>query len=174
MRRHENAFLRGGGNSISEDDRERDNPGGIRVPPPAIYLSGLIAGFALDRTAVLPTLPGRLSRPPGLALAIAGILLAGWFGRTMRSSGASFRLDEPAERLLTGGPFQYSRNPGYLSFALIYAGVSLLTRSSWSALFLPVVLTVIRVRVIEQEERYLEREFGGEYRGYKARVRRWI
>ena len=92
----------------------------------------------------------------------------------MRSSGTSLRLDEPAERLLTGGPFRYSRNPGYLSFTMIYAGVSLLARSSWSVLFLPVVLAVIRARVIEREERYLERELGEEYRAHKSRVRRWI
>ncbi|WP_228282429.1 methyltransferase family protein [Rubrobacter tropicus] len=72
------------------------------------------------------------------------------------------------------GPFRHSRNPGYLSFAMIYPGISLLARSSWSLLLLPVVLAVIRVRVIEQEERYLEREFGREYLGYKARARRWI
>ena len=159
---------------MAEDDRGTDNPGGIRVPPPAIYLSGLIAGLALDRTAALPTLPGRSSRPPGPALAVAGILLAGWFGRAMRRSGVSFRLDEPAEKLLTEGPFRHSRNPGYLSFAMIYAGVSLLAKSSWSILLLPVVLTVTRLRIIEQEEQYLEREFGKEYRDYKARVRRWI
>ena len=128
----------------------------------------------MDRTPALPALQGRSSSPPGLALAVAGILLAGWFGRTMRRSGTPFRLDEPVDELLTEGPFRYSRNPGYLSFAMIYAGSALLARSSWSVLLLPVVLAVVRLRVIEQEERYLEREFGEEYLVYKARVRRWI
>lgn len=83
-------------------------------------------------------------------------------------------MNEPVDELLTEGPFRYSRNPGYLSFAMIYAGSALLARSSWSVLLLPVVLAVVRLRVIEQEERYLEREFGEEYLVYKARVRRWV
>lgn len=83
-------------------------------------------------------------------------------------------MNEPVDRLLTEGPFRYSRNPGYLSFAMIYAGLALLARSSWSVLLLPVVLAVIRLRVIEQEERYLKREFGEEYLIYKARTRRWV
>lgn len=40
-------------------------------------------------------------------------------------------------------------------------------------LLLP-VLAIIRRGVIEPEERYLGRGFGGEYTRYKARVRRWI
>lgn len=144
------------------------------MPPPFIFLGGLISGLALDRLAGLPSPPGGPSRAVGLVLGAAGALLAGWFGSTMRGSGTPFRLNEPSDRLLTEGPFRYSRNPGYLSFAMIYAGISLLSRSPWSMLFLPVVLAVVRARVIEKEERYLEREFGEEYLGYKARVRRWI
>jgi protein-S-isoprenylcysteine O-methyltransferase Ste14 len=32
----------------------------------------------------------------------------------------------------------------------------------------------MRRGVIEREERYLERNFGGEYLNYKERARRWI
>lgn len=159
---------------MGRDAGRRDNPGGVLVPPPLIYLGGLISGLWLGRSVPLPDLPGGPSRAVGVALVTVGALLAGWFGRTMRDSGTPFRLDEPADELLTDGPFSYSRNPGYLSFAMIYAGISLLARSSWSMLLLPVVLKIIKTRVIEQEENYLEREFGERYLTYKARVRRWI
>jgi len=39
---------------------------------------------------------------------------------------------------------------------------------------LPLVLIVIQRQVIAREERYLEAKFGGDYRRYKAEVRRWL
>ena len=164
----------GEGDKPTQNGETPDNPGGVLVPPPLVFLCGLVAGLALDRTVRAPALPEGLARLFGSALGGAGILLAGWFGRTMRSSGTPFRLNEPSGELLTRGPFRYSRNPGYLSFAMIYAGASLLARSSWSLLLLPAVLLIIRTRVIEKEERYLERAFGDEYLAYKARVGRWV
>ncbi|HVE99875.1 MAG TPA: isoprenylcysteine carboxylmethyltransferase family protein [Rubrobacteraceae bacterium] len=86
---------------------------------------------------------------------------------TRRSTG-------PTSNLVTNGPYRYTRNPGYLSMALIYAGISNRTSSLWSILLLPVASLVIRYGVIEREERYLERVFGEEYLSYKARVQRWI
>jgi protein-S-isoprenylcysteine O-methyltransferase Ste14 len=92
----------------------------------------------------------------------------------MRRAGTPFRLDEPAEVLVMDGPFRFSRNPGYLSFAMIQGGISCLTNSLWAALLLPATVAIIRRRVVEREERYLEREFGEQYLRYKARVRRWL
>jgi hypothetical protein len=39
---------------------------------------------------------------------------------------------------------------------------------------LPFVLDVMRRRVIERAERYLERIFDEEYLRYKARIRGWV
>ena len=57
---------------------------------------------------------------------------------------------------------------------MIQGGVACLANALWAAVLLPPTLAVIRRRVIEKEESYLEREFGEEYLRYKARVRRWI
>jgi protein-S-isoprenylcysteine O-methyltransferase Ste14 len=72
------------------------------------------------------------------------------------------------------GPFRHTRNPGYLSLTMIYAGLASLANALWAILLLPAALLVIQRGVIEREERYLERRFGEEYLRYKARVRRWI
>jgi protein-S-isoprenylcysteine O-methyltransferase Ste14 len=76
--------------------------------------------------------------------------------------------------LVTDGPFRYTRNPAYLSMAMIYAGISSLANALWAMLLLPATLLVIQRGVIEREERYLERKFGDEYLRYKAGVRRWV
>jgi len=94
--------------------------------------------------------------------------------RTIEKAGTPIRTDRPVERLVTDGPFRYTRNPGYLGLAMLYAGIAVLRNSLWAILLLPVVLYVIQREVIGREERYLERTFGEEYLAYKARVRRWV
>jgi len=88
--------------------------------------------------------------------------------------GEPFVADKPTSTLITDGPFGYSRNPGYLAGAMVYAGIASLTNVLWVFLLLPVVLLTMRRTAIEREERYLEGKFGEEYLRYKARVRRWI
>ncbi len=100
--------------------------------------------------------------------------LLGWFLKTMRDADAPVRTDKPVPRLTTEGPFRYSRNPAYLSLAMIYVGIAVLRNALWAILLLPLVLIVIQREVIGREERYLERTFGEEYLDYKTRVRRWV
>jgi protein-S-isoprenylcysteine O-methyltransferase Ste14 len=152
---------------------ERDNPG-IKFPPPLIYLLPLLLGSTLNRKAHLPFLPRGVVRIVGWPLIGSGVLIAGWWRKTMRDADAPVRTDRPVPRLTTAGPFGYSRNPAYLSLAMIYAGIAVLRNSLWAMLFLPLVLYVIQREVIGREERYLERTFGEEYLAYKARVRRWV
>jgi protein-S-isoprenylcysteine O-methyltransferase Ste14 len=152
---------------------EQDNPG-IRVPPPPIYLLALLLGLLLDRRAHLPFLPRGVARVLGWPLVGGGMALAVWFARTMRSADTTMHINKPASSLIQQGPFRYSRNPGYLSLTMLYAGIAVLRNALWAILLLPLVLYVIQREVIEREERYLERTFGEEYLAYKARVRRWM
>ena len=94
--------------------------------------------------------------------------------RTIEKAGTPIRTDRPVPRLVTDGPFRFTRNPEYLGLAMLYAGIALLRNSLWAILLLPVVVYVIQREVIGREERYLERTFGEEYLAYKARVRRWV
>lgn len=152
---------------------EGDSPQ-IRIPPPLIYLAPLVSGLLLDRRFHVPFLPRNGARVVGWTLLIGGILLSSWFRRTMREADAPLRTDKPVPRLATGGPFRYTRNPGYLSLAMFYAGVAVLRNALWAILLLPAVLSVIQREVIGREERYLARTFGDEYLQYKASVRRWV
>src|SRR5215211_4919357 len=152
---------------------ERDKPG-IRVPPPPIYLLALLLGLLLDRRAHVPFLPRGVARVLGWPLVGGAMALAAWFGRTMRSADTSMHINKPVSSLVQDGPFRYSRNPGYLSLTMLYAGIAVLRNALWAILLLPLVLYVIQREVIEREERYLERTFGEEYLNYKRRVRRWV
>ena len=152
---------------------DQDNPA-IRVPPPLVYLLALLLGLLLDRRFQVPFLSRRVARVLGWPLVGGGMALAAWFARTLHSADTTLRIDKPVSSLVQDGPFRYSRNPGYLSLTMIYAGIAILRNALWAILFLPLVLYVIQREVIEREECYLKRTFGEEYLAYKGRVRRWV
>jgi protein-S-isoprenylcysteine O-methyltransferase Ste14 len=147
---------------------------GVVAPPPLIYLGPLVLGLLLNKRFPINFLPPRIARSLGWPLLGGGVLLIGWFEWAMRHAGTPASPYKPVSRVVTEGPFRYTRNPGYLAMATIYAGIASFANALWAILFLPVALLAIQRGVIEREERYLERKFGEEYRLYKARVRRWI
>src|SRR3954454_5814254 len=65
-------------------DGDRDNPGGIAVIPPYVYLGTLLLGLLFDRKLPAPLLPRGMARSLGWLLLGGGIALAVWFSRTMR------------------------------------------------------------------------------------------
>ena len=119
-------------------------------------------------------MPRGIARGLGWSLLGAGALLLVWFEWAMWQADTSSNPYKPVKHIATEGPFRYTRNPGYLSMAMIYTGIASLANALWAILLLPGALLVIQRGVIEREERYLERKFGEEYLRYKARVRRWI
>lgn len=145
------------------------------VVQPMRFLFGLfVSGVLLNRLFPNRLLPHRAARVLGWSLLCGGIALTSWFQWTLRRNDTSVAYKEPASNLVTDGPFNYSRNPGYLSAVLIHAGIAALANKRGMALLLPVHVLLIHYGVIEPEERYLEREFDGEYLDYKTQVRRWI
>jgi protein-S-isoprenylcysteine O-methyltransferase Ste14 len=152
---------------------EQDNPGGW-LPPPLTYLLTLLLGLVLDRRFHTPFLPHGVARVLGWPLVGGGMALATWFIRTMRGADTTLEVNKPVSSLVQDGPFRYSRNPGYLSLAMIYAGIAILRNALLAIVLLPLLVVVTQRELIEREERYLERTFGEEYLAYKRRVRRWV
>jgi protein-S-isoprenylcysteine O-methyltransferase Ste14 len=152
---------------------DQDNPGDW-APPLLTYVLTLLLGLVLDRRLHLPVLPHRVARVLGWPLVGGGMALATWFIRTMRGADTTLDVNKPVSRVVQDGPFRHSRNPGYLSLAMIYTGLAILRNALWVILLLPLVLVVTQRELIEREERYLQRTFGEEYLAYKRRVRRWV
>jgi protein-S-isoprenylcysteine O-methyltransferase Ste14 len=155
-------------------DRPAEGPG-VKFPPPLLYLALLILGILLSVWYPVHFLPSALAWTLGGIILAGGMLLGPIWGiRTLRDAGTTIRPDKPAAKLVTDGPFRFSRNPLYLALTLMYAGIALMADSIWALLLLFPMTFIMTRFVIQREEDYLARTFGEDYERYKKSVRRWI
>jgi protein-S-isoprenylcysteine O-methyltransferase Ste14 len=152
-----------------------DKGAGVKFPPPLLYLAFLALGIFVSVWYPVHLFPSALAWTVGGPILVGGVVLGPIWGiRTLRNAGTTIRPDRPTAKLVTNGPFRFTRNPLYLALTLIYAGIALIAHSIWALLLLfPVTLIMTRF-VIQREEEYLSRAFGAEYDRYKMSVRRWI
>lgn len=119
--------------------------------------------------------PALTSLIVGLAVAAAGEFLraAGVFyvGSETRVTGAV-----GASRLVTSGPFAYTRNPLYVGNILIYLGIGIMSMALFPWLQLAAFAWFIfqYTLIVKEEERFLRGKFGQEYIDYCARVPRFL
>jgi protein-S-isoprenylcysteine O-methyltransferase Ste14 len=88
-------------------------------------------------------------------------------------AGGTPGMDAMPERIIAAGPYRYTRNPMYLGHLIFMVGL-VLTFRSWFALILLIARAAWFQRRVVQDERRLERTFGGEYSEYRTQVKRWV
>jgi len=113
---------------------------------------------------------------PGLGYGVVGLGLglAVWSLAVMLRAGTDPRPDKPDAALLERGPFRFSRNPVYLGFLLVAAGLALRWADAWCWLAVAACALLLDRLVVAREEAYLRSRFGAAYAGYARRVRRWV
>ncbi len=147
---------------------------GLTIPPPFLYLIAFFIGLGLNYLRPLSLLP----RPWGLAIGI--ILVAASLPimppvlKRYKKAGTPFDVRKPTTALISDGPYQYSRNPTYLSLTFLYLGVGLLFNNGWIILLAVPLIFLMNFWIIRREERHLEEVFGQEYLQHKSKVRRWF
>ena len=118
---------------------------------------------------------GALSfHPAGLLLLLWGYLeyrLVGMY--RVRNGGGGPGLEVPPDRIVTEGPYRYTRNPMYLGHLIFMLGLAA-TFASWLAAALLAFHALWFHRRVLRDEARLESRFGPPYLAYKAQVKRWI
>lgn len=123
--------------------------------------------FALHRGA--PTIV-----PWGALLLLWGYLQYRLVGRyRLPLAGGTAGMDVPPRRILSRGPYRFTRNPMYLGHLIFLLGLAL-TFWSWFALVILAGRALWFHQRVLQDEQRLEVIFGAEYAAYRARVKRWI
>ena len=143
--------------------------------PPILFLGALALAYLLSR--VLPLLlpgPVALFVRVGWLLVVASLGFMLWAFLAFRQHQTSVLPNRRADALITAAPFNISRNPIYLSEAVLLFGLGLVNASLWYVLVIaPFMLAVSRMAII-REEAHLAARFGSEWSAYAARVRRWL
>jgi len=154
---------------------DRADTAQVIVRPPLAWGLAVIAGLALDWFVPLRFLPAGLpARVIGVIVFVVALVLFAWAIVTIIRAGSNVPGNRPTTTIVAGGPYRFTRNPIYLGMFLGLIGLAIAFDSLWLLLMLVPFALVIRYAVVAREEAYLERKFGDVYRGYCARVRRWL
>jgi protein-S-isoprenylcysteine O-methyltransferase Ste14 len=110
----------------------------------------------------------------GLFIYLLGMTFCVWARITMKDTWTPAEQTSIIHRkkLLTTGPFSFTRNPIYLGLILINLGFFVALKS-----YLIVVVLFVGLYLNKKatnEEKILERDFGSEYLRYKSKVRRFV
>jgi protein-S-isoprenylcysteine O-methyltransferase Ste14 len=110
----------------------------------------------------------------GVLLVIIGQVPNFWLYSCFKKEKTTLEIRGTPNKLITWGPFRFSRNPNYLGMAITLLGVSILLGSLVSFIFPLIFIVLTDIFVIPIEEKILGKRFGGKYEEYKRKVRRWI
>ncbi|MEX0805355.1 MAG: isoprenylcysteine carboxylmethyltransferase family protein [Candidatus Binatia bacterium] len=120
---------------------------------------------------------GRLElKPAYVVLIVVGYLLYK-FSTVYRvkhgGGGVGENWEKEPHRLITTGPYAFTRNPVYLGHIIFMLGLALLLQSLLAAILAAVIGVTFHRRILKDEKR-LASVFGQQYFDYKSHVRRWI
>jgi protein-S-isoprenylcysteine O-methyltransferase Ste14 len=147
----------------------------VHLPPPIWALIYLLAAAAISWLLGWPELFNFPIAPLGIGLVVVACIMPVWAIRLFRREGTEVNPTSPTNRkLVTDGPYQFTRNPMYLGLLILTLGIALWV-NAWPMLAAPIALFATANWVhIPYEEAKMRRQFGAAYDDYVARVRRWV
>lgn len=113
------------------------------------------------------------ARFTGFCVGLLGDVIFLYSVLCMKDSWRAGIPDKDRTELVTSGIYRYSRNPAFLGFDLMYAGL-LLMYFNLSMLVVSVFAIIMLHLQILQEERYLTENYGESYREYRKHVFRYL
>ena len=143
-----------------------------RIPPPLVFVATALLMFCLS--SEIRPVPSAVVLVPLLMLAAFAQAVPAFLQFRRAATTVSPLRPEQASRLVTSGPYRWTRNPMYLGLTgLLLAWASYL--GSLAGVLGPVFFVAyITCFQIVPEEQALLRLFGQQYADYQRRVPRWI
>lgn len=148
----------------------------MRVPVPWVFVLTYLVGAELGSFRRLTIRPESavVSMIAGGVLFAVGAVIAGWSLVLFRKARTTTVPGNTSAKLVTSGPYRFTRNPMYIGLTLAYMGEAGLLKQIWPVIVLPLILGYLNWTVIPVEEARLKAVFQDEYEQYRSRVRRWV
>ena len=112
-------------------------------------------------------------RIAGLIIATVGVMIFGLSVYTMRDSWRAGIPESDRTKMVSEGIYSISRNPAFCGFDLTYIGILLMLFNIPLLVFTCFAIFTLHLQIL-QEEKYLEKVFGIEYREYRRKVFRYL
>jgi protein-S-isoprenylcysteine O-methyltransferase Ste14 len=139
-----------------------------------LALPGMVA-FVIPVAWLWQTGHTQLAQPLGLLLLAFGVLGLFWCIRDFYVSGKGTLAPWASPKtLVVVGLYRYSRNPMYVSVALVLLGWAISFGSTGLSIYALIVVAAFHLRVVFGEEPWLARTHGEQWKQYSARVSRWF
>ena len=147
-----------------------------RIPPALVFAFFAAGMLLLDRVLPVGNFEFFGRRTLTFVLVGSGVLLGLvsliQFGKNRTSIDPLH--PEKASTLVTGGIYQYSRNPMYLALLMVLLGWGLYLGNAFNTLLAAGFVGYMNAFQIQPEEEVMQRKFGSVYRQYCSLVRRWF
>jgi protein-S-isoprenylcysteine O-methyltransferase Ste14 len=105
----------------------------------------------------------------GAALALAGFLFTVWAREHLGRNWSGIVTVKQDHELIVNGPYALVRHPIYTGLLLAFAGTGL-ALGEWRGVLAVVIALLALWRKLRIEERWMQEQFGEQYRAYKHRV----
>ena len=169
---------------LSSPNRRNRKLAGLRVQEMIVHRSHLLGNFPFpepllaslafggllhDRLGIRLAAPSRLLHAVGWVLGAFGSLLVGW----ATVSAREVNLEQPA-KLITGGPYAFSRNPMYVGWTMVCLGMAAVLNSASILMASLAGWLYLDIVEIPREEEVLTGAFGEQYHEYCRKIRRYL
>ena len=145
-----------------------------KTMPPTWLLIAISAMLILHNLVPGGWIVPRIWNLSGLVLLLAGVMVNLIADRAFQKAHTTVRPFEESTELVTTSVFQLSRNPMYLGFVLILAGIAILLRTVSPFVVILAFVILIDTAYVRVEERMLAEKFGPAWETYKSTTRRWL
>jgi protein-S-isoprenylcysteine O-methyltransferase Ste14 len=139
-----------------------------------LLLPGIV-GFIVPAAVLWWTDRTQVDRPLGLVILAVGVVGLLWCVRDFYVTGKGTLAPwAPPEKLVVVGLYRYSRNPMYVSVAIVLLGWAVTFGSPALYIYALLAVEAFHARVVRTEEPWLARTHGSDWECYAGRTPRWF